>query len=130
MSILIKIWSLNCCTLLICHVRSDETPLPVTCVWPYAQSNEHGNCETMKVLLNFLVIWWPKRVVIDFIISVWDHGLLWHLFVRLQKRIYSTCYVIKFAYYLSKVGGTLQILLLLRLATNVHCNMKMVFNPI
>jgi len=36
------------------HWRSKESPLRVTCEWPYVPSNENGDCENMKMLLNVI----------------------------------------------------------------------------
>jgi len=47
----------------------------VTCEWPYIPSNENGDCETMKMLLNSFACYeqsdWPKKVIIGFIISLY-----------------------------------------------------------
>ena len=34
------------------HESSEETPLQVTCEWPYVPSNGNGDWKTMKMLLN------------------------------------------------------------------------------
>ena len=63
---------------LICKcVRSEEKPLWATCKWPYVPSNENGDWETMKVLLNCFAYYeqsdWLKNVITIFIISLYIH---------------------------------------------------------
>lgn len=56
---------------------SEETPLRVTCEWPYGPLND--DCEIMTILLT-CVAWyeqseWPIKVTMVFIISLYMHDI-------------------------------------------------------
>ena len=59
--------------------RSDETPLRVTCEWPYVPSNEHGNCKNVETLLCYVPSYeqsdLPNKAINIFIISWYIHNI-------------------------------------------------------
>jgi len=72
---MIKVISLTCLYWNICMLqrrRSEATVLQITCECPYASSNANDDCDTMKVLLNWLACHeqfdWPKKIIIVFMI--------------------------------------------------------------